>query len=76
MDDIPSVRLLAGEPAEPLLLRTVHGATGEVKWDLLKATGAARRAGEPIAAVTIIEDVTARRPPSCASGSWRAPPRR
>jgi PAS domain S-box-containing protein len=59
MQDIPSVRQLAGEPAEPLLMRTVHRVTGEVKWDLLKATLLHDERGEPVAAVTIIEDVTA-----------------
>ena len=58
MGDIPSVRQLAGEPAESLLLRTVHRETGEIKWDLLKATVLRDESGEPIAAVTIIEDVT------------------
>lgn len=58
MDDIPSVRQLAGKPAEPLLLRTVHRGTGEIKWDLLKSTVLRDENGEPIAAVTIIEDVT------------------
>lgn len=56
--DIPSVRLLAGEPVEPTVLRTVKRATGEVAWDLLKATLLRDDHGEPIAAVTIIEDIT------------------
>ena len=59
MQDIPSVRQLAGEPAEQLLMRTVHRVTGEVKWDLLKATLLRDDRGEPVAAVTIIENVTA-----------------
>jgi serine phosphatase RsbU (regulator of sigma subunit) len=58
MDDMPSVRQLAGEPASPLLIRTVHRETGEVKWDLLKATVLRDQGGEPIASVMIIEDVT------------------
>jgi PAS domain S-box-containing protein len=58
MDDIPSVRLLAGQPAEPLLLRTVERSTGKVTWDLLKAAAIRDQSGEPIAAVTIIENVT------------------
>jgi PAS domain S-box-containing protein len=58
MDDIPSVRLLAGAPAEPLLMRTVQRSTGEVTWDLLKAAAIRDELGEPVAAVTIIEDVT------------------
>lgn len=58
MADVPSVRQLAGEPAEPLLMRTVHRQTGEMKWDLLKSALLNDESGEPIATVTIIEDVT------------------
>jgi PAS domain S-box-containing protein len=58
MQDIPSVRLLAGDPAEPLLLRTVERSTGTVKWNLLKAAAIRDEHGNAIAAVTIIEDVT------------------
>ena len=58
MADVPSVRQLAGETAESLLMRTVHRTTGEAKWDLLKSTLLRDEAGEAIATVTIIEDVT------------------
>jgi serine phosphatase RsbU (regulator of sigma subunit) len=58
MEDMPSVRQLAGRPAAPLLIRTVHRRTGEVRWNLLKATVLRDVAGEPIASVMIIEDVT------------------
>ena len=58
MEDVPSVRLLRGEEAPPLLMNTVHRATGEEHWRLLKATGLRDAAGELEAAVTIIEDVT------------------
>src|SRR5579884_899055 len=58
MEDIPSVRLLAGEPAEPLLLRTVHRTTGEISWNLLKATPIYDEDGRVAATVMIIEDVT------------------
>jgi PAS domain S-box-containing protein len=58
MDDIPSVRLLGGEEAEPLLLRTVHRTSGKIRWNLLKATLIHDEADQPVAAVTIIEDVT------------------
>ena len=37
MDDLPSVRLLRGEPAPPLLLHSVSRTTGQVGWRLLKA---------------------------------------
>lgn len=58
MADVPSVRQLAGEAAESLLMRTVHRRTGEVKWNLLKSTLLRDEAGESIATVMIIEDVT------------------
>jgi Stage II sporulation protein E (SpoIIE)/GAF domain len=57
-DDVPSVRLLAGEPAEPLLMRVVNRETGELRWNLLKTT-ALRVGGEFLGAMTVIEDVTA-----------------
>ncbi len=58
LDDLPSVRLLRGEPAEPLLMRSVNRESGEEGWVLLKATLVRDDAGEIEAAVTIIEDVT------------------
>ncbi|MEY2440917.1 MAG: hypothetical protein QOJ46_343 [bacterium] len=59
MSDIPSVRLLRGEDADPLLIRTVHRATGELHWNVLKASGLRGEDGEIVATVMIIEDVTA-----------------
>jgi PAS domain S-box-containing protein len=56
--DIPSVRLLAGEPVEPTVLRTIRRSTGALVWTLLKATLLRDERGEPIAAVTIIENIT------------------
>lgn len=58
MRDLPSVRVLRGEDAEPLMMRTIDQVSGEERWMLLKA--AAVRDGEGVleAAVTIIEDVT------------------
>ena len=61
MDQIPSVRLLAGEPAEPLVLRTIHRTTGELRWELLKAAPLHDADGRLLAAVTIIEDITRER---------------
>jgi hypothetical protein len=58
MGDIPSVRLLDGQGAEPLVLRTVHRITGEISWNMLKSTLLRDENGEPVAAVTIIEDVS------------------
>jgi PAS domain S-box-containing protein len=59
MEDLPSVRLLRGEQAEPLTMRSVNRATGEEQWVVLKATGVHNPSGEIETAVTIIEDVTA-----------------
>ena len=58
MDDMPSVRLMRGEPAEPLLMRTVKRRTGEQQWKLLKATALTNAAGRTVATVMIIADVT------------------
>ena len=59
MEDLPSVRLLRGEPAEPLLLHSVNRDGGDVRWRLLKAALLHDDDGEIIAAVTVIENVTA-----------------
>lgn len=59
LEDLPSVRLLHGEPAEPLLLHAVSRATGDVRWRLLKAAALRDANGEILAAVTVIENVTA-----------------
>jgi PAS domain S-box-containing protein len=61
MDRIPSVRLLAGEPAEPLAIRTINRTTGELRWQLLKATLIHDEEGQRIASVMIIEDITRER---------------
>jgi PAS domain S-box-containing protein len=60
MDDIPSVRILRGEPADPLLIRTVHRDTGVQRWNLLKAAPLLDERGEVEATITIIEEVTER----------------
>jgi PAS domain S-box-containing protein len=59
MDDVPSVRLLRGETPEPLLMRTVHRASGELHWNLLKASALRDETGAIVATATIIENVTA-----------------
>jgi len=59
MEDLPSVRLLRGEQAEPLLLHSVSRTTGDFGWRLLKAAALRDAEGEIIAAVTVIENVTA-----------------
>jgi PAS domain S-box-containing protein len=61
MDDIPSVRLLRGEAAEPLLIQTIHNETGTQRWNLLKAAPLLDEHGEVDATIMIIEDVTEQR---------------
>ncbi|HEX5852306.1 MAG TPA: SpoIIE family protein phosphatase [Solirubrobacteraceae bacterium] len=58
MEDIPSVRILRGERAEPLLIRTVNRITGVQRWNLLKAAPLLDDEGEIEATITIIEEVT------------------
>jgi PAS domain S-box-containing protein len=58
MDDVPSVRLMRGEPGDALLMRVVRRDSGELKWKLLKAAPLTDEQGEIVATATIIEDVT------------------
>ncbi len=58
MADIPSVRILSGEPADPLLIRTVHRRSGAQAWHLLKAAPLLDDAGDVEATILIIEDVS------------------
>jgi PAS domain S-box-containing protein len=58
MDDIPSVRILSGRHAEPLVIRTVHRQTGAQRWQLLKAAPLLDADGEIEATITVIENVT------------------
>ncbi len=58
MEDIPSVRILRGEAAEPLLIRTINRNTGVQRWNLLKAAPLLDEEGEVQATITIIEEVT------------------
>lgn len=58
MDDIPSVRILRGEDAEPLLIRTINRFNGAQRWNLLKAAPLLDEDGQVEATITIIEDVT------------------
>jgi PAS domain S-box-containing protein len=58
MEDIPSVRLLRGLPAEPLLIRTIHRHTGAQRWQLLKSAPLRGADRDIEATITVIEDVT------------------
>jgi PAS domain S-box-containing protein len=61
MQDIPSVRLLRGEAAEPLLIQTINRDSGAQRWNLLKAAPLLDEHGEVEATITIIEDLTERK---------------
>jgi PAS domain-containing protein len=54
--DFPGAKLLAGQPAEPLLARAEDPQTGDARWVLTKAT-LLEDDGAPLA-VNVIEDVT------------------
>ncbi|MGI9185698.1 MAG: SpoIIE family protein phosphatase [Solirubrobacteraceae bacterium] len=58
MEDIPSVRILRGEAAEPLLIRTINRDTGAERWNLLKAAPLLDAEGQVEATIMIIEEVT------------------
>jgi PAS domain S-box-containing protein len=58
VDELPGRRAVLGEPAEPMLTRSVNVATGQALWLLTKATVVQDEDGRPLA-VNIIEDVTA-----------------
>ena len=36
-EDVPSYKIVNGQPAEPLLTRIVNRETGEQRWRLVKA---------------------------------------
>ena len=61
MADMPSVRILAGATAEPLVIRTIDRRTGVERWNLLKATPLLEAEGAVEATITVIEDVTERK---------------
>ena len=59
LEDLPSARLLAGEPGgEPLLVRNVVRATGEERWLLHKVSALRGPDGELRRVVNVIEDLT------------------
>jgi PAS domain S-box-containing protein len=58
MEDIPSVRILRGQRAEPLLIRTIHRQTGGQRWQLLKSAPLLDSDRHIEATITVIEDVT------------------
>lgn len=58
LESLPGRRVLAGEDAEPVLVRAIHRQTGEERWRVTKATAVHDRDGRPVMAVNVIEDVT------------------
>jgi PAS domain S-box-containing protein len=56
-EDVPSYKIVNGQPAEPLLTRIVNRETGEQRWRLVKAAPLRGSSGETMA-VSVIEDVT------------------
>jgi PAS domain S-box-containing protein len=59
LEDVPSVRLMQGKPAPPLLMRVIDRTSGAAAWRLLKTTPLRDEGGECLGAVTVIEDLTA-----------------
>jgi serine phosphatase RsbU (regulator of sigma subunit) len=57
-NEIPSVRLLRGEPVSPMLIHTIHIPTGRERWSRLKTSPLRDADGSIVAAMTVIEDVT------------------
>jgi PAS domain S-box-containing protein len=58
LEDLPGRKVLAGQEAQPVLVRAVHRQTGEERWRVVKATAVTGPDGRPHLAVNVIEDVT------------------
>src|SRR4051794_33500012 len=56
--DLPGRKVLAGEEAEPLVVRAVNRATGEEHWRVTKATPVRDSRGDVTLVVNVIEDIT------------------
>lgn len=59
LEDMPSAKVLRGEPAEPLLVHTVRRDTGDEFWLHVKSSPLLDEHGHIEAAVTVLEDLTA-----------------
>ena len=59
--DLPNIRALRGEAAEPMLVRAVRRADGEQSWWLIKSRSVPDDRGGVALAVNVIEDVTEQR---------------
>ena len=58
LEQLPGRKVLAGQAAEPLLVRAVSKETGEERWRVTKASAIIGADGKPAFAVNVIEDVT------------------
>jgi PAS domain S-box-containing protein len=58
LDRLPARRVLRGEPAAPLVLRSRRADTGEVRCSRVKATPVFDRHGGVRLAISVIEDIT------------------
>ncbi len=58
-DRMPAQRLIAGQPAEPVLVRSLDPATGTVTWSQVQASPLRDAEGRIRSAVNVFEDVTA-----------------
>ncbi len=58
-DDVPGRRLMRGQTVKPMLLRSVHVASGKLRWIVLRTSAIRDPNGSIIGAITMIEDVTA-----------------
>jgi PAS domain S-box-containing protein len=58
VDQLPGRHVLAGEEAEPLVVRTIDRESGMERWRVTKATPIPRPDGEVALAVNVIEDIT------------------
>ena len=57
-DRLPGRRVLRGERPEPIVVRAINRATGEERWQLVKASAVPSTSGRGMRAINIIEDVT------------------
>jgi PAS domain S-box-containing protein len=59
LDDLPAGKVLRGEAAAPLLVRSLRRESGEERWILVKSTPLHDERGRVEAAINVLEDVTA-----------------
>ena len=57
-DSLPGRRVLRGEDPDPMVVRAINRATGEERWQMVKASAVPAGPGGEIRAINIIEDVT------------------